>query len=54
MALDIPLTVVFTDPAEAVGEIVRRIVSACVSHRRERQAYKEALAARAASGQGPR
>jgi hypothetical protein len=54
LAQAIPLTVVYTDRAEAGGEVVRRIVSARVSHRRERQAYKEALAARSASGQGPR
>lgn len=34
----IPLTIVFTDRAEA-GEVVRRIISARVSSRRERQAY---------------
>ena len=34
----IPLTVVFTDRAEA-GDVVRRIISARVSSRRERQAY---------------
>ena len=36
----IPLTVVFTDRAEA-GEVVRRIISARVSNRHERQAYRE-------------
>jgi uncharacterized protein len=35
---DIPLTVVYTDRVEA-GEVVRRIISARVSSRRERQAY---------------
>jgi uncharacterized DUF497 family protein len=34
----IQLTLVYTDRAEA-GEVVRRIVSARVSSRRERQAY---------------
>ena len=34
------LTVVFTDRAEA-GEVVRRIISARVSNRRERQAYRK-------------
>jgi uncharacterized DUF497 family protein len=34
----IPLTVVYTDRAEA-GEVVRRIISAGVSNRREREAY---------------
>jgi len=36
----IPLTVVYTDRAEG-GEIVRRIISARVSDRRERKAYRE-------------
>lgn len=36
----IPLTVVFTDRAEA-GEVVRRIIPARVSNRRERQAYRQ-------------
>ena len=36
----VPLTVVFTDRAEA-GEVVRRIISARVSSRRERQAYRK-------------
>lgn len=34
----IALTVVYTDRAEA-GEVVRRIISARVSNRREREAY---------------
>ena len=40
VAEGIPLTIVFTDRAEA-GEVVRRIISARVSSRRERQAYRE-------------
>jgi uncharacterized protein len=36
----IPLTVVYTDRAEA-GDVVRRIISARVSNRRERQAYRK-------------
>jgi uncharacterized DUF497 family protein len=36
----IPLAIVFTDRAEA-GEVVRRIISARVSSRRERQAYRQ-------------
>ncbi len=43
LAQGIALTVVFTDRAE-VGEVVRRIISARVSNRHERQAYFEALA----------
>jgi uncharacterized DUF497 family protein len=35
----IALTVVFTDRAESGGEIVRRIISARLSNRHEREAY---------------
>ena len=38
------LTVVYTDRAEA-GEVVRRIISARVSSRRERQAYRKVFPA---------
>jgi uncharacterized DUF497 family protein len=44
-AQDIPLTVVYTDRAEAGGEINRRIISARKSNRREREAYKKATSA---------
>jgi uncharacterized protein len=40
LADGIPLTVVYTDRAEA-GEVVRRIISARVSSRHERQAYRK-------------
>jgi uncharacterized DUF497 family protein len=40
VAEGIPLTVVYTDRAEA-GDVVRRIISARVSNRRERQAYRK-------------
>jgi len=40
IAHEVPLTVVYTDRAEG-GEVVRRIISARVSNRRERQAYAE-------------
>ena len=43
LAQGIALTVVFTDRTEA-GAVVRRIISARLSNRRERQAYFEALA----------
>jgi uncharacterized DUF497 family protein len=43
LAQGIALTVVFTDRTEA-GALVRRIISARLSNRRERQAYFEALA----------
>ena len=41
IACRVALTVVYTDRAEA-GEVVRRIISARVSNRHERQAYFEA------------
>lgn len=40
-AQDIVLTVVYTDRAEASGEVNRRIISARKSDRREREAYKK-------------
>ena len=43
VADNIPLTVVFTDRVVADGAIVRRIISARVSHRKERRRYAEAL-----------
>ena len=39
----IPLTVVFTDRIAADGAIVRRIISARLSHRKERRRYAEAI-----------
>jgi uncharacterized DUF497 family protein len=42
-AQDVALTVVYTDRAEADGEIDRRIISARKSNRREREAYKKAI-----------
>ncbi|MEP7273754.1 MAG: BrnT family toxin [Acidobacteriota bacterium] len=44
VAEDIALTVVYTDRAETGGEVVRRIISARVSHRHEREVYKTAIA----------
>ena len=43
LAQGIAITVVYTDRAEA-GAVVRRIISARMSNRRERQAYFQALA----------
>lgn len=37
------LTVVYTDRAEGGGDVVRRIISARVSNRRERKAYHQAF-----------
>lgn len=45
-AQDIALTVVYTDRAEASGEVNRRIISARKSDRHEREAYKKATSAR--------
>ena len=42
LAEGLALTVVYSDRAEA-GEVVRRIISARLSNRRERQAYFQAL-----------
>ena len=44
--VDIALTVVYTDRAEASGEVHRRIISARKSDRREREAYKKATHAK--------
>jgi uncharacterized protein len=43
LADGIPLTIVFTDRVDAAGGIVRRLISARVSHRKERRRYAEAL-----------
>jgi uncharacterized DUF497 family protein len=43
VAQDIPLTVVYTDRAEAGDEIHRRIISARMSDRREREADKQVV-----------
>ena len=45
-AQDIALTVVYTDRAEAGGEINRRIISARKSDRCERETYKKATSAK--------
>jgi len=42
LAQGLALTVVYSDRAEA-GVVVRRIISARLSNRRERQAYFQAL-----------
>ena len=42
MADAIPLTVVYTDRAEG-DDIVRRIISARVSNRRERKTYRQVI-----------
>lgn len=45
LADGIPVTVVFTDRVAADGTIVRRIISARVSSRKERRRYAESLEA---------
>jgi hypothetical protein len=45
VANGIALTVVYTDRAEADGAVVRRIISARVSHRHERKIYQRTIAA---------
>jgi hypothetical protein len=45
LADGIPLTVVFTGRVAADGSVVRRVISARVSHRKERRRYAESLEA---------
>ena len=45
----IPLTVVFTDRLDSDGQVVRRIISARLSNRKERHRHAQAIAALAAS-----
>ncbi len=45
LADGVPLTVVFTDRVDPDGGIVRRLISARVSHRKERRRYAEILKA---------
>lgn len=46
LARGLHLTVAYTDRSESEGEIERRIISARRSNRRERKAYREAIAQR--------
>jgi uncharacterized DUF497 family protein len=46
IAQRVPLTVVYTDRADASGEVNRRIISARKSSHREREAYKKATSAK--------
>lgn len=43
LADGIPLTVVFTDRVTPDGAVVRRVISARLSHRKERRRYAEAI-----------
>ena len=47
----ISLTVVFTDRVESTGAVVRRLISARLSNRKERRQYAEALEAIRAQGE---
>jgi len=47
----ISLTVVFTDRVEPTGGVVRRLISARLSNRKERRQYAEALEAIRAQGE---
>ena len=40
-----PLTIVYTDHVDSTGGIIRRLISARVSHRKERRRYAKALEA---------
>ena len=53
-AQDMALTVVYTDRAEASGEIDRRIISARKSNRREREVHRKATRAKQTGPPGPR
>jgi uncharacterized DUF497 family protein len=43
IAQDVALTVTYTDRLDDAGETVRRIISARLSNRREREAYEQAI-----------
>ena len=45
VALGIPLAVVFTDRVSPGGTVVRRVISARLSNRKERRRYAESLEA---------
>ena len=47
LARDLELTVCYTDRVEPSGEVVRRIISARRSNRREREVYEAAIQAEA-------
>jgi uncharacterized DUF497 family protein len=45
LAAGVPLTVIFTDRVDPSGTVVRRLISARVSNRKERHRYAESLKA---------
>lgn len=54
LADGVPLTVVFTDRVDSGGGVVRRLISARVSHRKERRRYAESLKAIQSPDEGTR
>jgi uncharacterized DUF497 family protein len=54
LADGVPLTVVFTDRVDPGGGVVRRVISARVSNRKERRRYAESPKAIHPSDEGPR
>ena len=54
LADGVPLTVVFTDRVDPGGGVVRRLISARVSHRKERRRYAESLKATQSPDEGTR
>jgi hypothetical protein len=54
LADGVPLTVVFTDRVDPGGGVVRHVISARVSNRKERRRYAESLKAIYPSDEGPR
>ena len=54
LADGVPLTVVFPDRVDPGGGVVRRVISARVSNRKERRRYAESLKAIQPSDEGPR
>ncbi len=51
IALTVVFTVVFTDHVVSTGEVVRRLICARLSNRKERRQYVEALEAIRAQGE---
>jgi hypothetical protein len=54
LAEGVPLTVVFTDRVDAAGGVVRRLISARLSNRKERRRYAESLKATKSPDEGTR
>jgi uncharacterized DUF497 family protein len=54
LVAEVPLTVVFTDRIAPGGGVVRRLISARVSNRKERRRYAESLQALQPPDEGPR